>query len=428
MTADQRRLIENLRERIATGAELDDDDREVLLRFSDRLDILGKSEYSDHRHLKLLSHLNQMALNVGRLAETLTDREATEGIVAWIHRTHSNHETNRDFRVALRVFGKRITEADDDVDPNTLIEGIPKSIAWVPATTPKNYKPKPDPAKMLDWEEDVLPMIETGAGNSRDRALFAVAFEGGFRGGELYDLTVGDVSDHEYGKLLRVSGKNGERSVLLAGDSVAYLNDWLNDHPAKDDPDAPLWSRLMSPERASYQSFLKAFKRAAERVGVTKPVTPTNFRKSNATWLAKRNMNAAHIEDRQGRARGSPSVARYIAEFGSEADDEYVTKMIGMDVGDVEPENRSPVVCRRCGEKSPSNRDACMKCGLPFDPLAAYEAGSKASKQANMDFFQDMVQTEVTKILGDMNVVRASTRPDNTDRMDGQRSRRDARG
>jgi len=69
-----------------------------------------------------------------------------------------------------------------------------------------------------------------------------------------------------------------------------------------------------------------------------------------------------------------------------------------------------------------------MKCGLPFDPLAAYDAGTKASKQANMDEFQSMVQAEVAKILGDMNVDRPTSDRDSADRSDSDssRSRRDA--
>lgn len=404
MTANKRGLIENLRERIANSRDLTDDDREILLRFSDRLDILGKSEYSDHRHEKLLRHLTLMAENVGGLADALTDRAATERIVAWVNTRYDNPETNRDYRVALRVFGKRIAEGDPSIDPDSLNDDIPKSLAWVSAKTPKNYNPTPRAADMLDWDDDVLPMIESGAPNSRDRALFAVAFEGGFRSGELYAMNVGDVTDHQYGKLIHVDGKTGPRDVLIAGDAIAYLNDWLNDHPAKDDPDAPLWSRLTKPERASEQTYLKYFKRAAKRVGVTKPVTPTNFRKSNATWLAKRGLNAAHIEDRQGRKRGSKAVARYIANFGSEADDEYLTKIIGMEVGDVDPEDRSPIECIRCDKLTPHHSEACMHCGLPFDPLKAYEAGKKASKQANMDAFAQVAQAEVAKILEEMGI------------------------
>jgi len=57
---------------------------------------------------------------------------------------------------------------------------------------------------MLDYDDDALPMIETGAANSRDRALFAVAFAAEFRSGGLCGVAVGDVSDHQYGKLIHV--------------------------------------------------------------------------------------------------------------------------------------------------------------------------------------------------------------------------------
>jgi hypothetical protein len=69
-----------------------------------------------------------------------------------------------------------------------------------------------------------------------------------------------------------------------------------------------------------------------------------------------------------------------------------------------------------------------MKCGLPFDPLAAYDAGTKASKQANMDEFQSIVQAEVSKILDDMNADGHTPDRDSVDRSDSDssRSRRDA--
>ena len=139
--------IENMRERIETSDEISDADRELLIEFSDELYLL-QTKYSDHRHLKLLSHCTNMAETVGGLAEALEDRDAAEEIVRWINRTYDNVETNRDFRVALRVFGRRVTDGDDD-DP-------PESIDWIPSGTPRNYDPAPNPGDMLHWEEDVL--------------------------------------------------------------------------------------------------------------------------------------------------------------------------------------------------------------------------------------------------------------------------------
>ena len=55
-------------------------------------------------------------------------------------------ETNRDYRIALRVFGRRTVNGNGD-DP-------PESLGWVPSGTPRNYDPAPNPADMFHWDED----------------------------------------------------------------------------------------------------------------------------------------------------------------------------------------------------------------------------------------------------------------------------------
>lgn len=354
--------VERLRDRISDG-ERDignEADRDRLLEFSERLDLL-RQEYGDHRHLKLLRHCTRMAEHMGGLDAALTDREAAEDIVRWINTEYENEETNRDYRVALRVFARRVTEGDE----------VPDSVAWVPSKTTNTYDPSPDPVDMLDVEDDVKPMIDA-ARNPRDAALIGLQFDAGLRGGELYDLTVGDISDSEHGLAVRVeNGKTGSRTVHLAADfSIPYLQRWLNEHPAPEDRDTPLWCKLNSPEQFSYQRFLQCFKRCAERAGVQKPVTPTNFRKSNATWLARQGANAALIEDRQGRQRGSKAVARYVANFGEDAEAQYA-KLHGKEVETSEPENRTPVECPRCTRETPRDEAKCMWCGQVLDYEAA---------------------------------------------------------
>lgn len=368
MTGNPRKGIETLRERIEDnerGGEAED--QEKLIEFSDRL-WLKREDYGSHRHLKLLRHCTRMAENPGGLADALTDRNAAENIVRWIHATYDpenggSHETNRDYRVALRVFGRRAT--DEGVENNP--ENPPASIAWISSKTSRNYDPAPDPAEMLDWEGDVKPMIEATR-NPRDAALIAVQFDAGLRGQELYDLTVGDISDGEHGMRLRVDGKTGERSVDLIP-SVPHLQRWLNSHPSDGDPEARLWSKLNTPERYTYQMFLRSFKEPAGRADIDKTVTPTNFRKSNATWLAKQGANAALIEDRQGRKRGSKAVARYIARFGEDAEAQYAL-LNGKEVESAEPDNLAPVACPRCDKETPHDEPECVWCGQVLD----YEA------------------------------------------------------
>ncbi|PSQ27810.1 integrase [Halobacteriales archaeon QS_9_68_17] len=364
--SDTRAKVESLRERIQDSNDISEQDREVLLKFSDTIYLL-KSEYTDHRHDKLLRHCTRIAEKVGGLADSLEDQSAAENIVRWINQTYTNEYTNHDYRTALRVFGRRVSEGDE----------IPDSIEWIPSGTSSSHDPVPNPSEMLKWEEDVLPMIEE-ARNARDAALIAVAFDAGARSGELQDLTVGDVSDAENGLRVFVNGKMGQRSVLLIP-SVPYLQRWLSDHPDSNDGDAPLWSKLSKPEELTYRRFRSIFDDVAQRAGVTKPVTPTNFRKSNASWLAEKGMNQAYIEDRQGRKRGSDATAHYVARFGGEAEDEYA-RMQGVEIDEEEPDPIGPLECPRCGRDTPRHEPACVFCGQAISHTGIQSLGDQQQK------------------------------------------------
>lgn len=332
---EKAQAIERLRERIAAGGgkhyyqakeydnqEISAPDGDRLLEFSDRLYLL-RSDYSDDRHQKLLNSLVLMAEHVGGVADAVEDRQVAEDLVRWIHKTYPNEETNRDYRIALRVFGQRLDTDGLETDRN----GIPLALSWIPSTTSSTYDPSPEPSKMLRWEDEVQSMPAATL-NDRDSALIALAFDAGPRGGELYDLRVGDITwyvpeDDDDGEAdprmqVTVRGKRGKRTVDVIP-CQSHVESWLGAHPAADDPAAPLWSHLNTAEQISYRMFLNAFKDAADRAGVTKSVTPTNFRKSSAAHLASNGMNQAHLEDHHGWVRGSKAAARYISVFSDHA-------------------------------------------------------------------------------------------------------------
>lgn len=359
--ATKREAIDILREKLEAGERGGTDaQRALLIEFSDTLDLLA-TEYSDGRHEKLLRHCTRMAEEVGGIDECLTDRKASEAIVRWINTTYDNEETNRDYRSAIRVFAKRVT---DDVD------GIPESVDWVPTGTSRNYDTRPDPAKMFRWDDHILPMLDA-CENARDRALITLAWDAGPRGGELYDLRVGSISDHEYGLRISVQGKEGKRQVTLIP-SVPYVNRWQSEHPARDDPDAYLWSRLSSPTRISKRMMAKALQSAARRADMTPPSkpTPTRMRKSSASYLASEGVSQAHLEDHHGWTRGSKAAARYISVF-AEATDRALARAHGLDVPGPEREPTGPLICPRCDEKTPRERNSCMWCGQALDPETA---------------------------------------------------------
>lgn len=377
--------LDRLRDRIVTNTDISDPDREVLQEFDDALTLLS-SEYSTHRHLKLLRHCTIVAESVGGLAAALKDREAAETIVRWIHREYDNEETNRDYRVALRVFGRRVSDGEDDEPPD--------SLAWIPSGTSLTYDPTPDPSQMLERGTDVQAMLEATR-NSRDAAAIAMQFDAGLRGSEFEDLTVGDVTDHEHGLQVTVEGKQGRRSVTLIP-SVPYVQRWLADHPRPDDPEAPLWCTLESGEEMSYQSICNMFRRPAERAGVTKPVTLTAFRKSSASYLASKGLSQAHIEDHHGWVRGSDAAARYVAVFADEADRE-LARLHGREVEAEDDDELAPRVCQRCGRETPREKDLCVWCGQALEPEAA--ARVDAVDELLVDILADADTSETAALL-----------------------------
>jgi integrase len=363
-----RRSIERLRTRIETSETITEPDREALTRFSREMEF-RRSTYSPSRHVKLLQHCVLLAgdsqkydpgdLPEPSLSDALEDSEAAKDIVRWIHRHYPNEETNRDYRVALRMFGEHATGG----------EGKPPSIEQISASTPRNYDPQPDPARMLWWDEHIQPML-ANARSSRDKAAIAVAWDLGARPGEFKALTVGDVTDSSHGMRLTVDGKTGRRSPLIIP-SIPYLNRWLADHPAGENPTAPLWSKLATPERPSDQMLLKMIRRPARRAEITHTnVDYRRMRKSSASYLASQNVNQPHLEDHKGWKRGSEIAARYVAVFG-EANDREIARAHGEDVSASEPEPIGPITCPRCDRDTPREREACIWCSQILDAKAA---------------------------------------------------------
>jgi integrase len=354
MTRDIERVIDRLQDRIDESEDINDDDRALLREFNRQLALMP-SRFGKQRHEKYLRHNTLLAERTDGLTPALEDRTAAENIVRHIHDTHDNPDTNRDYRIAFRVFGELVTKGGDK----------PDSVAWISSSHGQTHDKTPDPNDMISWDE-TENMVDCCI-NSRDKALITFAWDAGCRSGELRDLAIGDLSDHEHGLQVTLEGKTGRRSIILIP-SVPYVNRWLSDHPAGDDPDAPLWTKLSESEPLSYNMFRKALRRAAADAGIDKTVTLTNFRKSRASNLASQGLSQAHLEERMGWVRGSRVAARYVSVFDDEADDAFA-ELHGLEVDrDGDETGPRPLECPRCGRESPESEEKCMWCGQAFSP------------------------------------------------------------
>lgn len=311
--------------------------------------------------------LVKTAEEVGGLADALEEKQAAKEINSWFSSHYSNPESNKTARDSLRSFGEHATDG----------EGKPESIRWIPTGYPNTYDPAPEPSEMLRWNDDILPMVES-CHNHRDRALIALAFDAGPRSGELQDLTVGDVSDHDYGLQVTLNGKTGRRTVTLIP-SVPYVRQWLQIHPGRNDPTAPLWTKLNQPESISGNMVRKALREAADRAGVQRPVTPLNFRKSSASYLASEGMSQSHLEEHHGWKRGSEVAGRYVAVFG-DATDRELARIYDIDIEEDESDPIAPLECPRCSRENPRDEELCVWCGQALKPTAVESLREREDK------------------------------------------------
>jgi ribosomal protein L40E len=177
-----------------------------------------------------------------------------------------------------------------------------------------------------------------------------------------------------------LKGKTGSRRVIVVA-ATPYLQTWIQNHPLKNDPDAPLWVNLGTVNRfeaMSYPALAKILKVAAKRAGLGKKVHPHKLRHSRATFLASK-LTEAQMNQVFGWKQGSDMPSIYVHLSGRDIDDALLGVYGLRKVEDKEPKLK-PKICPRCNVSNAFDARFCMKCGLALDVKAAQELEEARSK------------------------------------------------
>ncbi|MBI4361954.1 MAG: tyrosine-type recombinase/integrase [Euryarchaeota archaeon] len=222
-------------------------------------------------------------------------------------------------------------------------------------------------------EEEVRRIIEA-AQHPRDKALVATLYESGCRIGEICTLQIKHLAFEQAATRLIVSGKTGMRRVLLIA-STPYLASWLDYHPFKTDPEAPLWTGIgpvNMHQPLNYPAVQKILRQLAERAGVKKRVNPHSFRHARATTLAK-DLTEAQLNQVMGWTPGSRMAGVYTHLSGRDTDG-AIRKLYGMEEAEQRTESPlKPQKCPRCELVNTSTARFCNRCGAALDLKTALE-------------------------------------------------------
>ena len=230
--------------------------------------------------------------------------------------------------------------------------------------------------------EEYRAMVDA-CNNARDRAIISTLYDSGCRIGELLLMKISNLRFDNYGGLLVVpfQGKTGTRQVRIIGDSVPYLRAWLDNHPSRNDLNAPLFCNISEGIRGramTYDDVRKALKSALKRTGIKKRIYPHLFRHTRASILASR-VAEAPLESQMGWVPGTKQMATYVHLSGKQTD-AAILKAYGVEVQDNGIAEPKPVKCPRCGETNPSDGNYCRKCWLPLNIEEALKQSQRLEK------------------------------------------------
>ena len=343
--------------------------RDVLKRYdqeSDKNDGLSISG-----RLSQASVLSLLARKVQKPWKEMT-KEDLETYIFGLEYSSSSMDTHK---IYIRKFFKWLYRSGD----------FPEIVAWI--NLQKNRKRKL-PDDILTPEEIKL-MIDAAGDNLRDRALVSVLYESGCRLGEVAGVKLKDVTSDQYGIVIIVHGKTGDRRVRLI-DSVPDLIQWMNVHPDKNGEFLFVHERSAK-KRLEEKGIYLVIKKLTRKAGIKKRVHPHLFRHTRSTHLAK-DFTDSELKIMQGWTPGSRMTEIYVHLSGADIDRKRLEKagLLTRDEARKEDDSLKARVCPRCKENNPSTARFCPKCGMTLDLETAVkiDTGEAGTALELMDLIQ----------------------------------------
>jgi integrase/recombinase XerD len=338
-------------------------DREDIRRFITQMENDGLSLL---RRIKYFSFLYQVRSYLGKSFRDAT-REDIENLTNQMEgKVYRTADSIQSFRALLKRFYKFLLGKNEE---------FPEQVKFVTRKKiRKEIRDEEDIQKEYLTEEE----IEKVVGNALylpAKVIIGIGYESGGRPEEILRMRVHSAVFDEKGCILFLGvGKTFQRRVRI----VAYaslLRQYIESHPFKDNPDAPLWLTTSTNHRnmpMSIPGFEKIVRTEFGRSGIRKTGKPYILRHSRATHLAKF-LTESQLCAYFGWVQGSKVVRKYVHLSGRDVD-EAVLLASGFQNGKLE--TPKPVMrakrCIRCKESISPGSSFCAKCGLSTDLTEAY--------------------------------------------------------
>ncbi|MEW6063253.1 MAG: site-specific integrase [Nanoarchaeota archaeon] len=336
--------------------------KKIILKFKDNCITNG---LGSARIEKYIQTLYSLALMLKKDFEKAKKQDIIK-LVSLIEKNNKWSDwTKHDYKLTIRKFFTWLRNS----------ETPPEEVSWIKLKVKNGNHKLPEE---LLTEEEVKRLIES-AKDLRNKALIACLYESGCRIGEILALKLKNIQFKDLGAQIIVEGKTGMRRVLLIS-SVPYLSAWVNEHPDKNNPNAPLWVNKVNHEFLNYSACASMLRDIAKKAEIKKRVNPHSFRHSRATHLAN-HLTEAQMKQYFGWVQGSDMASVYVHLSGRDVD-KAIMKVYGLEKESEKKEESilKPKKCPRCDKLNPATAKLCNNCGLALDVRTALEIEERNKK------------------------------------------------
>lgn len=281
--------------------------------------------------------------------------------------------TKHGYKTTLKKFYKWLEYGDNYKERND----YPKIVSWIKAHIKKKDRPRVQASDILT-EKEIKKLIGA-AERPRDKAFISMLYELGARIGEIGSLQIRNITRDKYSYIVDLNGKTGHRTPRIVM-SDPYVTGWLNVHPQKDNPDAPLWVMMGNRdknEKMKYGSFRALILRLRKKAKIKKRVYHHLFRHTRVTHLLiNRQISEAQAKVYFGWVPSSDMLSEYSHLLSSDVND-TILEIHGIKKTKEKESLLKPKQCPSCGAINSKDALFCQKCSKILDVKTAIELDEK---------------------------------------------------
>lgn len=330
--------------------------------------LMSRFEAADISYIRRLRLLRSFLIVCHAIEPDLAtvSREDIDRMVAFANGRNKGDKTKKEFVTDLKHMW-RIILPDNDERSRPDESVVPYVVRHLSTRIDKSRERiRKDRFSLPEFER----LVASFGTDSRMQALLHLCLESLGRPQEVLGRNVGDVELHEnYAKVfISEHGKEGV-GFLRCIDSFYYLSKWLNEHPRKEDRNAPLFVNLGTRQRFARlkpPAVSNMLRDRCRLLGIGKPITLYSLKRNGVTICRLRGDSDVDI---QHRARWATTKQLRTYDLSSQ-DDTFKIEL--MKRGMIKPEQRyaSPDMMKRCPFCSHENgmaESVCLRCRRPLD-------------------------------------------------------------